>query len=316
MKKVYAAYPEVLHPAAGASVSAHLLKLEREGRVRRDARQRPAGGALARSGVGKLIPRAAHREHATRRELPRLAADRPRRRAAGPARGRAAVRRADPPLRRQRGRRLRLRALHRSGREARGPTPAGARRLPGGRRGLGARLPARIHPLRHRRRADAGGRDLRVGGGLHDHGILGDDGHRVGSPGPAALARHDPVARRHGDHRLRHRADAPAGRGRHAALQGRDGRTGGEQDHAARGGDGPAALVDLPGPHRQRGAAADPGRDGPLRRRLPRPHERFHRRLLDPQRLDRRLRLAADRVDRDRLHDDRAASTSCCTTGC
>jgi len=36
VKKVYAAYPEVLHPAAGASVSAHLLKLEREGRVRRE----------------------------------------------------------------------------------------------------------------------------------------------------------------------------------------------------------------------------------------------------------------------------------------
>jgi glyoxylase-like metal-dependent hydrolase (beta-lactamase superfamily II) len=36
VKRVYAAYPEVLHPAAGASVSAHLLKLEREGRVRRE----------------------------------------------------------------------------------------------------------------------------------------------------------------------------------------------------------------------------------------------------------------------------------------
>ena len=36
VKKVYAAYPEVLHPAAGASVSAHLLKLENEGRVRRE----------------------------------------------------------------------------------------------------------------------------------------------------------------------------------------------------------------------------------------------------------------------------------------
>ena len=32
---VYATYPEVLHAAAGASVSAHLIKLEREGRVRR-----------------------------------------------------------------------------------------------------------------------------------------------------------------------------------------------------------------------------------------------------------------------------------------
>ena len=36
MKKVYAAYPEALHPAAGASVSAHLIKLESEGRVRRE----------------------------------------------------------------------------------------------------------------------------------------------------------------------------------------------------------------------------------------------------------------------------------------
>ena len=35
VKKVYVAYPEVLYPAAGASVSAHLIKLEREGRVRR-----------------------------------------------------------------------------------------------------------------------------------------------------------------------------------------------------------------------------------------------------------------------------------------
>jgi ribonuclease/clavin/mitogillin len=38
---VYAAYPSVLHGAAGSSVSAHLLKLEREGRVRRDAEQDP-----------------------------------------------------------------------------------------------------------------------------------------------------------------------------------------------------------------------------------------------------------------------------------
>ena len=41
VKKVYAAYPVVLHPAAGSSVSAHLLKLEAEGRVRRDAEDDP-----------------------------------------------------------------------------------------------------------------------------------------------------------------------------------------------------------------------------------------------------------------------------------
>jgi len=41
VKKVYAAYPEILHPAAGSSVSAHLLKLEREQRVRRDTEQDP-----------------------------------------------------------------------------------------------------------------------------------------------------------------------------------------------------------------------------------------------------------------------------------
>jgi glyoxylase-like metal-dependent hydrolase (beta-lactamase superfamily II) len=35
VKRVYAAYPEALHAAAAASVSAHLLKLEREGRVAR-----------------------------------------------------------------------------------------------------------------------------------------------------------------------------------------------------------------------------------------------------------------------------------------
>jgi len=33
--RIYAAYPEALHAAAGGSVCAHLLKLEREGRVRR-----------------------------------------------------------------------------------------------------------------------------------------------------------------------------------------------------------------------------------------------------------------------------------------
>ena len=36
VKRVYAAYPEALYPAAGSSVSAHLLKLEEEGRVRRN----------------------------------------------------------------------------------------------------------------------------------------------------------------------------------------------------------------------------------------------------------------------------------------
>jgi glyoxylase-like metal-dependent hydrolase (beta-lactamase superfamily II) len=34
--EVYAAYPKTLHPAAGQSVASHLLKLEREGRVRRN----------------------------------------------------------------------------------------------------------------------------------------------------------------------------------------------------------------------------------------------------------------------------------------
>lgn len=38
---IYAAYPVTLHAAAGQSVGAHLLKLEREGRVRRDG---PADG--------------------------------------------------------------------------------------------------------------------------------------------------------------------------------------------------------------------------------------------------------------------------------
>jgi glyoxylase-like metal-dependent hydrolase (beta-lactamase superfamily II) len=35
VKIVYAAYPEALHAAAGQSVASHLVKLEREGRVRR-----------------------------------------------------------------------------------------------------------------------------------------------------------------------------------------------------------------------------------------------------------------------------------------
>ena len=39
VERIYAAYPKALHAPAGASVAAHLLKLEREGRVaRRDAR--------------------------------------------------------------------------------------------------------------------------------------------------------------------------------------------------------------------------------------------------------------------------------------
>jgi len=38
VKIVYAAYPVALHAAAGQSVTSHLLKLEREQRVRRDAR--------------------------------------------------------------------------------------------------------------------------------------------------------------------------------------------------------------------------------------------------------------------------------------
>jgi glyoxylase-like metal-dependent hydrolase (beta-lactamase superfamily II) len=41
VKRVYAAYPEALHGAAGLSVTAHLLKLEREGRVRREPGPEP-----------------------------------------------------------------------------------------------------------------------------------------------------------------------------------------------------------------------------------------------------------------------------------
>jgi glyoxylase-like metal-dependent hydrolase (beta-lactamase superfamily II) len=41
VKKVYAAYPESLYAAAGASVSAHLLKLEREDRVLREGPEDP-----------------------------------------------------------------------------------------------------------------------------------------------------------------------------------------------------------------------------------------------------------------------------------
>ena len=36
VKRIYAAYPEALHAAAGASVTSHLLKLEREDRVARE----------------------------------------------------------------------------------------------------------------------------------------------------------------------------------------------------------------------------------------------------------------------------------------
>lgn len=43
VKIVYAAYPVALHAAAGQSVASHLLKLEREGRVRRS----PSDGPLA-----------------------------------------------------------------------------------------------------------------------------------------------------------------------------------------------------------------------------------------------------------------------------
>jgi glyoxylase-like metal-dependent hydrolase (beta-lactamase superfamily II) len=41
VKRVYAAYPEALHRAAGATVSAHLVKLEREERIRRDGGDDP-----------------------------------------------------------------------------------------------------------------------------------------------------------------------------------------------------------------------------------------------------------------------------------
>jgi glyoxylase-like metal-dependent hydrolase (beta-lactamase superfamily II) len=41
VKRVYAAYPEALHAAAASSVSAHLLKLHREGRVAREGSEDP-----------------------------------------------------------------------------------------------------------------------------------------------------------------------------------------------------------------------------------------------------------------------------------
>jgi len=41
VKIVYAAYPEALHPAAGESVTSHLVKLEAEGRVAREGDPQP-----------------------------------------------------------------------------------------------------------------------------------------------------------------------------------------------------------------------------------------------------------------------------------
>jgi glyoxylase-like metal-dependent hydrolase (beta-lactamase superfamily II) len=49
VKIVYAAYPEVLHPAAGQSVAQHLLKLEREQRVAREPGAHPLAARWARS---------------------------------------------------------------------------------------------------------------------------------------------------------------------------------------------------------------------------------------------------------------------------
>jgi glyoxylase-like metal-dependent hydrolase (beta-lactamase superfamily II) len=46
---VYAAYPKVLHPAAAQSVTQHLLKLERENRVRREAGGEPLSARWALS---------------------------------------------------------------------------------------------------------------------------------------------------------------------------------------------------------------------------------------------------------------------------
>jgi glyoxylase-like metal-dependent hydrolase (beta-lactamase superfamily II) len=48
---VYAAYPKALHAAAGESVTAHLIKLEAEGRVTRDQGPEPL---LARWGLGEM----------------------------------------------------------------------------------------------------------------------------------------------------------------------------------------------------------------------------------------------------------------------
>jgi glyoxylase-like metal-dependent hydrolase (beta-lactamase superfamily II) len=46
---VYAAYPKILHPAAGHSVSQHLIKLERENQVRREAGTEPLSARWALS---------------------------------------------------------------------------------------------------------------------------------------------------------------------------------------------------------------------------------------------------------------------------
>ena len=45
---VYASYPKTLHLAAGQSVTAHLLKLEREGRVRRVSEEEPVSARWVR----------------------------------------------------------------------------------------------------------------------------------------------------------------------------------------------------------------------------------------------------------------------------
>jgi len=49
VKHVYAAYPVALHAAAGSSVSAHLLKLEQESRVRRDDEEDPLAAHWSRA---------------------------------------------------------------------------------------------------------------------------------------------------------------------------------------------------------------------------------------------------------------------------
>jgi len=49
VRTVYAAYPEVLYPAAGQSVTQHLLKLEREHRVTREAGAEPLSARWTRS---------------------------------------------------------------------------------------------------------------------------------------------------------------------------------------------------------------------------------------------------------------------------
>jgi glyoxylase-like metal-dependent hydrolase (beta-lactamase superfamily II) len=49
VRRVYAAYPEALHAAAASSVSAHLLKLEREGRVIRSGNGDPLAARWTRT---------------------------------------------------------------------------------------------------------------------------------------------------------------------------------------------------------------------------------------------------------------------------